>query len=100
MNHFTDKAGYDGIRAQVVWRFLAHQPPGIHPFGAYFTSLSRGTANLAKRLRIPKEKVEYVFEFMDGGDLLHLPGGRGKYVFYSPTDYDVDGSRQQYHGLA
>jgi hypothetical protein len=100
MNHFTDKVGYNAVRAQVVWRFLAQQPPGNHPLGAYFTSLLRGTPNLAVRLRVPKLKVEYVFEFADAGDLLPLAGGRGKYVFYSPTDYEVEATRQQYHGLA
>ena len=27
-----------------------------------------------------------------------LPGGRGRYIFYSPNDYDVDPSRQVYEG--
>lgn len=75
MNHFTDQAGYNSIRAAVVWRFVAAQPPGNHPFGAYFTSLSRGSRNIAQRLRIPKSKIEYVFEFADIGDLTSLPEG-------------------------
>ncbi|MBL8796871.1 MAG: hypothetical protein JNM56_23420 [Planctomycetia bacterium] len=98
MNHYTDQAGYHGIRAQSVWLFRAAQPPGNHPFGAYFTTLPRTTRNLAQRLRIPKSKTRFVFEFTDAGDLLPLPGGRGDYVFYFPRDYDVTESRQQYHG--
>lgn len=98
MYHYTDQAGYNAIRSQVVWRFVASQPPGGHPFGAYFTTLGRDTPNLAQRLRIPRSKVEYVFEFVDEGDLTPLPGGRGQYIFYSPTDYLVDKPRQRYSG--
>src|SRR4051812_14618382 len=100
MNHYTDQAGYNAIRATVVWHFRAGKPPGDHPFGAYFTTLPRDTRNLAKRLRIPNGKVQYVFEFQDTGDLTPLSGGRGQYIYYSPTDYDVDKPRQQYHGVA
>ena len=100
MNHFTDQAGYNAIRAAAVWHFIAHQPPGNHPFGVYFTTLPRGTRNLAKRLRIPRSKVKYVFEFTDIGDLTPLPGGRGRFIYYSPRDYDVVASRQGYSGVA
>lgn len=94
MYHCTDRDGYNAIKSQPVWRFVASQPPGAHPFGAYFTTLGRDTPNLAQRLRIPRSKVEYFFEFRDVGDLRPLPGGRGQYIFYSPTDYLVDQSRQ------
>ena len=97
--HYTDQAGYIAIRSQVVWHFEAAQPPGLHPFGAYFTTLGRSTKSLAQRLRIPKSKVAFFFEFTDIGDLTPLPGGRGQYIFYSPTDYDVDQSRQINHGV-
>src|SRR5262245_64916979 len=100
MNHYTDQAGYNAIRSQVVWLFRASQPPGNHPSGAYITTLVRGTPNLAQRLRIPRSKVQFVFEFTDVGDLTPLPGGRGQYVFYSPADYEVDPPRQLYAGVA
>jgi hypothetical protein len=100
MHHYTDPAGYNAIGAAPVWRFVAQQPPGKHPFGAYFTTLPRGTKNLALRLRIPKSKTEFVFEFIDIGDLIPLPGGRGQFIFYSPQDYNVDVSRQVYAGAA
>jgi hypothetical protein len=96
--HYTDKVGYDAIRSTVVWHFLATQPPGQHPFGAYFTTLGRNTKNLAKRLRIPRGKVAFFFEFTDIGDLTPLPGGRGQFIFYSPADYDVDQPQQIDHG--
>lgn len=99
MNHYTDLAAYNAIRASVVWRFLANQPPGNHPFGAYFTTLPRNTRNLAQRLRIPKSKVQYVFQFTGVGNLVPLSGGRGQFILYSPIDYDVDAPRQQYHGV-
>ncbi|MBI1914462.1 MAG: hypothetical protein HYS12_06945 [Planctomycetes bacterium] len=98
MYHFTDTKGYNGIRASCPWRFRASQPPGDHPVGAYFTTLPPGTPNLAKRLGIPKSKLEYVFAFTDAGDLTPLPGGRGEFIFYYPEDYPVEEARQIYHG--
>ena len=97
--HYTDQVGYNAIASQVVWHFLAGQPPGQHPFGAYFTPLGRSTKNLAQRLRIPKAKLAFFFEFTDVGDLTPLPGGRGQFIFYSPKDYDVDQPRQINHGV-
>jgi hypothetical protein len=92
--HYTDKGGYDVIRSAPTWHFLAGQPPGDHPFGAYFTNLGLATPSLAKRLRIPRNKLEWVFGFTDIGDLKRLDGGRGDYIFYAPRDYDVDKERQ------
>ena len=92
--HFTDRDGYNGIRAAVTWRFRASQPPGDHPFGAYFTTLPPGTRRLAYRLRIPVAKTEFVFAFRDAGDLQPLPGGRGDAIVYSPRDYEVAPDRQ------
>jgi hypothetical protein len=100
MNHFTDKGGFDAIKAASPWRFRASQPPGNHPFGAYFTTLTAHTPNLAKRLGIPKWKLEYLFSFDDLGDLIPLPGGRGEWILYSPQDYYVVDERQGYHGKA
>ena len=99
-HHYTDQAGYNGIRALIPWHFVASQPPGNHPFGAYFTTLPRGTKNLAQKLRIPKSKTQYVFEFTDLKDLIPLPGGRGHYIFFSPSDYDVEKPRHLYDGAA
>jgi hypothetical protein len=98
MFHYTNLAGYNGIRATIDWCFKAHQPPGNHPFGAYFTTLPKDTPNLAVRLRIPKSKLPYAFEFTDAGDLRPLPGGRGQFIFYSPVDYTVVKLRQIYAG--
>jgi hypothetical protein len=97
--HYTDQVAYNAIKSQVVWHFVAAKPPGKHPFGAYFTTLPRNTKTLAQRLRIPKSKIEYFFEFTDVGDLTPLSGGRGQFIFYSPTDYDVDQGRQQNNGV-
>jgi hypothetical protein len=77
-----------------TWNFKAAQPPGDHPFGAYFTTLTETTPLLARRLRIPKEKVEYVFSFADVGDLKKLRGDRGEISRYSPADYPVEPPRQ------
>jgi hypothetical protein len=98
MNHFTSRTGYDGIRSQIVWKFLASQPPGRHPRGAYFTTLGPEEKKLAQRLRIPREKVAYYFSFAGDDGLLPIEGGRGKYVFYSPDDYSVPPVRQTGHG--
>ena len=94
MNHFTNKKGWNAIRARSPWRFLAKKPPSNHLRGAYFTTLEPGVPNLARKLFIPKTKTEYVFPFSDIGDLIPLNGGRGSFIFYSPKDYDVESSRQ------
>ncbi len=99
MLHYTNDSSHKAISSQPAWVFKAQTPPGNHPTGAYFTTLRPGTPNLASRLRIPTSKLAYVFGF-DGQDgLKPLEGGRGKYVFWSPVDYNVDKPRQRYHGL-
>ncbi len=100
MNHYTDKKGYNRIRATTDWRFKASQPPDptSHPFGAYFTTLPANTKNLTIRLRIPRAKTEYLFSFVDVNDLTPLDGDRGEFIFYSSADYVVVQDRQEYHG--
>lgn len=100
MNHFTDQKGHNAIRAVSPWGFRAHGQRGGQPFGAYFTTLGLGTPNFFRKVRIPLKKQRFVFRFVDVGDLLPFPGPRGQYVFFSPTDYFVAKSRQQYAGPA
>jgi hypothetical protein len=96
---YTDRSGYNGIRAGEDWCFKAAQPPPHdHPPGAYFAILMPETQNLAQRLRVPVSKIEYFFAFEDAGDLIPLRGGRGRYILYSPTDYTVVKARQQSAG--
>jgi hypothetical protein len=92
--HYTDEAGYKAIVAQPTWKFMASQPPGGNPLGAYFANKPPDFPRLFK-LGIPKSKREFYFCFVDIGDLSALPGGRGDYISYSPTDYEVDRSRQR-----
>lgn len=94
IHHFTDKSGYNGIRATREWCFKARQPPADHPVGSYFTTLGPETKNLALRLRVPRSKIEHAFVFTDGGDLLPLRGHRGDFILYSPVDYVVAESRR------
>jgi hypothetical protein len=65
--HYTDKAGWNAIRSQRTWRFVAAQPNGRNrPFGAYFTDIAptaESLRTLHKRLRVPKVKQEFVFAF-------------------------------------
>jgi len=91
--HYTNDVGFKAISSQPVWVFKASTPPG-HPFGAYFTTLEPGTEKLAKRLRIPKAKTEFVFCFAGQTGLKPLDGARGQYVFYSPHDYEVERAQQ------
>jgi hypothetical protein len=98
MFHYTNKTGFNGVRSQLVWLFKAMKPPCEHPLGAYFTDLDDRTHNLANRLRIPKEKTEYLFQFVDAGDLKAIPGARGRHIFYSSLDYPVEPGRQVRHG--
>lgn len=99
--HYTDRSGYNQIRSGPTWMFRAHQPPPRdpdHPTAAYFTTLGPETRHLAARLRIPAEKLAYIFVFEDAGDLVPLRGGRGQYILYATADYVVGPERQHYHG--
>jgi len=98
MNHFTNKRGYNAIRAASPWHFRAAKPPGDHEFGAYFTTLAPETPYLALRLGIPKTKTEFLFSFIDRGDLRPMDNDRGDFIFYSSHDYDVEENRQRYNG--
>jgi hypothetical protein len=101
MFHYTNSDGYKSINSP-EWLFRAAQPPGdpkAHPFGAYFTDLPEDDPMLAKKLRIPRVKIHYVFEFIDHDDLRRLPGDRGRYIFYSRVDYGVRRERQLHSGL-
>lgn len=98
MFHYSDKDGYNAIVSQPTWLFLTDQPPGDHPFGAYFTDLPPDSKNLSNRLRLPRRKVKWYFEFVDLGDFIALPGSRGNYVYYSSGDYPVERERQRNHG--
>src|SRR5437868_14955134 len=101
MNHYTNKKGYNAIQAVSPWCFRARrQRIRSKPFGAYFTTLLPSAPNFVRRVRLPKAKREYRFSFTDVGDLLPIPGPRGKDVFYSPHDYYVAQPRQLYSGLA
>jgi hypothetical protein len=96
--HYTDKAGYDAISAQPVWHFKAAQP--VDPrkeAGAYFTTKPPDDPRLFK-LGIPRVKREFVFVFVDEGDLKALAGGRGQYILYAAADYLVEPDRQRWHG--
>lgn len=100
MFHYTDRDGFQGISSAPEWLFRAAQPPAdVHPFGAYFTDLPENTPLLARKLRLSREKLHYVFEFGDRADLRRLPGDRGRYIFYSPVDYRVGRDRQIRSGL-
>lgn len=96
MYHFTDKEGYNAIRAGVEWRFKIGRPPKRdpeHPPAAYFTTLGPCEPNL-DRLRIPSGKRQYVFAFTDLGDLTPIRGGKGRYILFSNADYVVARVRQ------
>jgi hypothetical protein len=100
MNHFTDRRGYNAIRAASRWRFRAHRQRGGQPFGGYFTTLEPSAPNFFRKVRLPVKKQRFVFRFVNVGDLLPFPGQRGRYIFYPPTDYFVPPPRQLYAGPA
>lgn len=98
MNHFTDRKGWNGIRAASPWCFRAHRQRGGRPTGAYFTTLFPTDANFYSVTRVPVAKRNYRLTFVDVGDLRKRRGPLGRYVFYSRTDYFVEKPRQQYEG--
>jgi len=99
MYHYTEKAGYNVIHPAPIWLFKASKPPCTNPVGAYFTTKQPSEGQNLKKLRIPKEKREFCFEFEDVGDLKTLDGDRGEYVFYSANHYPVAKARQKYNGI-
>ena len=53
---------------------------------------------LSARLRIPREKLAFIFSFSSVGGLQPLDGGRGAYIFFSPSDYAVPAEVQDSKG--
>jgi len=51
-----------------------------------------------KAVDTAREKLGYVFSFVDIGDLQRLRGGRGEFVLFSSVDYPVSENRQLQHG--
>lgn len=78
---------------------FSHLPSTILQ-GAYFTDYPPNEPNLAKKLFIPRRKLEYIFSFTPPKALLSIPGGRGRLnrIFYSPEDYPVERRYQIHHG--
>ena len=52
----------------------SRRPPSNRPFGAILRRCRPKAPNLARRLGIPKSKLEYLFSFIDHGDLKRLAG--------------------------
>ena len=104
MFHYTDKDGWNAIRSPVDWRFEVRNPKDpSRPEGTYFTDIEPSEVNLRvlyKRIRVPREKQEYVFWFDGDEGLIQLNDGMGrdKRIFFSPIDYVVVPARQQYEG--
>jgi hypothetical protein len=102
--HYTSDEGFKSIASSATWRFRAGKSAGTHPFGAYFTDYPERTPNLALKLRVPKYKIAFFFEFDDRGEvkgrvLEPIPGARGRHIFFSRVDYEVGTERQVACGL-
>jgi len=101
--HYTDKSGWNAIRANPAWRFKIFQPKDPdRECGAYFTDIEPSEKNLRtlyKRIRVPKVKQEYVFWFLGTDGLTQLRGGRGRdrRIYFSAIDYVVDEGPRQKH---
>ncbi len=98
--HYTGGTAFKAIRSQKEWAFKASQPPGENPIGAYFTTLTPDAYHFSARLRIPKEKQEFVFAFIGQEGLRPKIGGKGDYIFWAPEDYIIRRDRQKYNGKA
>jgi hypothetical protein len=102
--HYTDRDGWNGIRAQKVWLFMATQPKDPdRPVGAYFTDIPPTEENLRtlhKRIRVPRVKQQYLFWFEGAQGLVrhNHSRGRDKRIYYSPGDYAVAEERQRGQG--
>lgn len=104
MFHYTDKDGWNAIRSPVDWLFKISQPRDPdRPKGAYFTDIEPSPESLRvlyKKIRVPRSKQEYVFQFLGADGLTQLNEGRGRdrRIFFSPVDYAVARDRQEYEG--
>jgi len=102
--HYTDKDGWNAVRAQQTWRFKVSQPKDpSRPAGVYFTDIEPTEANLRvlhKKLRVPKIKQEYIFWFTktEGLVQLHDGLGRDRHIFFSEVDFDIEPPHQKYQG--
>ena len=100
--HYTGKAGYDAIRSQPNWRFLATRPTSPNnPVGAYFTTIPPTPSNLRRlcgQIRISRPKRDYVFCFRRDDGLRPLANSRGDFILFSPIDYVVGPERQVFSG--
>ena len=102
--HYTDKDGWNAIRAQKTWRFKVSQPKDpSRPAGVYFTDIEPTEANLRvlyKKLRVPKIKQDYIFWFTKTEGLSQLNDGRGRdrHIFFSAVAYEVESDDQGYQG--
>jgi hypothetical protein len=91
-------------REWYIWLFKASQPKDPdRPKGAYFTDLEPSAENLRvlhKKVRVPREKQEYVFQFKGAEGLMQLNNGTGrdKRIFFSALDYEVVKDRQDFEG--
>jgi hypothetical protein len=56
VNHFTDRKGWNGIRATPTWRFRAKLQRGGRTKGAYFTNLHPSAPNFFAVTRVPVTK--------------------------------------------
>lgn len=82
--HYTNRSSFNVIHSQQTWTFLASRPPGEHPMGAYFTNLDQDTPLLARKLGIPREKLEFVLCFADVHDLRPLRGEPARQIYAGP----------------
>lgn len=100
--HYTADDRFKAIGSQKDWTFKASQPRGDNEFGAYFTTLAPDAFRLCARLKISKDKSRYVFAFSGQQGLRPKTGDKGKYVFWTSTDYVVTeaSERQQYKGAS
>src|SRR5947207_1802683 len=98
MFHYTDDHGFKAISSQQSWTFKAFEPQGPHADGAYFSILPPWTPKLARKLRLPKGKLQWLFKFDGQEGLIPLDEGkgRGEYIFYCPEDYTVEPHRQRF----
>lgn len=104
MFHYTDKGGWNAVRSQAKWIFKISQPKDPNrPKGAYFTDIEPSPENLRvlyKKIRVPRDKQEFVFQFLGADGLTQLNEGRGRdrRIFFSPADYEVARDRQVFEG--
>ncbi len=98
--HYTDKAGYNGIKGGDPYRIKPGQSKnGPGPFFTTRSPADNTEPNAYKKLGLTSAKAEYVMQAqVSRSSMKPLRGDRGKFIFEAPGGLSVPRSDASYFG--